>query len=100
LAPSQGQLLDGIHLPDVMGMPRGVPLLRGLATSGRRRWLGQPPPALEGSLARNGKARVQLRQADADEAGSPTRVGLVQEQGFLDQGVAGRQDPLGRTVLG
>ena len=76
-----------------------MPLLRWLAASGRRRWLGQPPPALEGSLAGNGKARVELSQADADEAGAPTRVGLVEEQGFLEQGVAGRQGPRGRAVL-
>jgi hypothetical protein len=100
LALGQGQLLDGIHLPDVMGVPRGVPLLRWLAASGRRRWLGQPPPALEGSRAGNGKARVELRQADADKAGAPGWVGLVQKASFLDQGIAGRQDPLGRAVLG
>ena len=82
------------------GVLRGVPLLGWLATGGRRRLLGQTPPALQGSRAGKGKARVELRQADADEAGCPGRVGLVQEEGLLDQLIAWRQGTLGRAVLG
>jgi hypothetical protein len=99
LPPGQRQLLDRIHLPDVVGVPRGVPLLGGLAAGGCRRRLGQTPPALEGAFAGKGKARVELRQTDADKAGAPSRVGLVQEEGFLDQGIARRQGPLRGSIL-
>lgn len=42
---------------------------------------------------------MQLRQADADEAGPPGGVRLVQEESLLDQVVFGRVGPLGRAVL-
>jgi hypothetical protein len=61
-----------------------LPLLGGLATSGRGRLLGPPPPALEGPDAGDGEAGVQQRQTDADEASPPGVVSLTQEQRLLD----------------
>jgi len=99
LAVGQGQLFDGVHLPDVMDSLRRLPLPGGLATGGRGRSPGPPPPALEGADAGDAEAGVQQRQADADEASPPGGVGAAQEQGLLDEVVSRGLARVGRPVL-
>jgi hypothetical protein len=78
---------------------RRLPLRGGLATGGRGRLLGPPPPALEGANAGDAEAGVQQRQADADEASPPGGVGLAQKQGLLDEVVSRGLARVGRPVL-
>jgi hypothetical protein len=99
LAVGQTQLLDGVHLPDVVGVHRRVPLLGGLAAGRRRRLAQRLPVALQGAFAGQGQVGMQLGQADADEAGSPGGMGLVEEQGLLEQGVVREGAPVGRPIL-
>jgi hypothetical protein len=100
LAAGQAQLFHGVHLPDVMGLLRGLSLPRGLAARRRGRLPGPPPPALQRAHARHRQAGVQLGQADPDEAGPPGRMGLPQEQGLLDQGIVGQRGEVRRPVPG
>jgi hypothetical protein len=91
LPRGQGELLDGVHAPD---------LVRGATASGL---LGRGPPracrwnpvaaqpALEGARARDllrGKVGVQGGQLDAEASGAPAWVLLVEAKDGIQQGGA------------
>jgi hypothetical protein len=86
LAASQGQLLHGVHLPNVVRLmgPLGV----GLGAPSRWRYRGSTPtqPTLQRAFAGHGFARMALLEDHPQKAGAPRRVLLAQPQRFLNEG--------------
>jgi hypothetical protein len=76
LLGGQGQLLDGVHLPDLVGLPAaavggGRPPRRG------RLHLVTAEPALQGARARQGLTAEELAQLYGKAPASPTGVFLM-----------------------
>ena len=110
LAVRQGQLIDGIHLPD--GVDGGGAVVVGGAAAwwGRSQASGGQPTA-EGLDTGARDAGVLLAQEDPDKARAPLRVLLAQGQGLGVQGVlvslgswatgvSRRQRPAGLACVG
>jgi hypothetical protein len=90
LSAGQTQLLDRVHLPNLMGALGGAAYCGRLATWRRGRLLLPPHPALQG--ARTGETfetGLQETQANEHIGRSPRRMLLVQQQ-RLPNGIGGR----------
>jgi hypothetical protein len=98
-------LLDGIHLPHVVRRRSGERLPARLA-SGFRLAGGTGvggEPALQGALARDDLAGEVApaglaNEMDADQGGTPRRVGLAQGDGVGEEGVLRRRRPVAGAI--
>jgi hypothetical protein len=84
LPASQAELLDGVHLPDLVRLLRRRCRRGGLA-SGRGGGLAEPlHPALQGPGAGRRQVGMQVPQLEQQVRGTPGGMLLMQEQGLLD----------------
>jgi hypothetical protein len=91
LPRTQAELFDGVHLPDGVGFPSGVPDGGRLAAGRRRRLCVATEPTLQGAGAGQvGEFGVQATQTQTQVGRSPGRMLLMQPQGLL-QGRGGRR---------
>jgi hypothetical protein len=83
LATGQTQLLDRIHLPDLVGALGGAPYGGRFAARRRGRLLLPPHPALQGACAgKTFEIGLQQLQTNQQIGRSPRRMLLVQQQGL------------------
>jgi hypothetical protein len=97
LTAAQPQLVNGVHLPNIMRLA-GPTIIAGGASSGRRRrLLGLPKPTLQRSLA--GTVIVALlSEQNTNQAAAPHRMPLPHFHGFLENHRVGWR-LLGRTTI-
>ena len=92
-AAAEAELVDGVHLPDLVRLAGPV----RVGVRPRPRWGGRElllaEPARQGALSGHGQAGVGIAEADPDEAGAPAGVLLAQGQGLQAERVVGPAGP-------
>jgi hypothetical protein len=98
LARGQAQLLDRVHLPDGVRLPRPGGRCGRPAGAGGRLAEGAQP-ALQRALARQGLAREEAPQLHAQPTGTPAGVIGAESQGGLTQRVVGPRLALAASAV-
>jgi hypothetical protein len=73
LAATQAQLIDGIHLPDIVRLPSTLMVAGRTSAHRSRGQRGLAKPALQGSFAGTGFDSL-LQEQNANEAAAPGRM--------------------------